>query len=465
MFDLLFSRASIRVFFRIAGAATFALAILVCLLTYELFSGYVDWVRAAREKARIQTVTYELRQSSDDLTRFARLYALTENEEYADNYRKVLGIRSGDVPRPPRYEHIYWDLPPDFREARREFAQLQPLSARLNALPLLESEREFLRTSHQRSEKLAELELDVFNAVRSGGEEAIRQARDKLFSAQYQERKTEVMLPLDELLNSLETRYSEKDAQIRGRIDLFFTSFAAVLASLLLLVGLMLMYARKKILAPMRHLQDNIRDIRGGVPPKRRIFYSDEFGDLMRQFYSMKEQMDRSYHDLEMVSFTDSLTGLYNRHYFFQMAKQQAQIAARNGHPVCVLICDVDHFKAVNDTHGHLTGDEALKHVASLVRGSVRESDICARFGGEEFVVLLNNSNIGNSADIGEKIRAALAKTPCVAGDITLNMTVSIGVSTVRGAGLSNINEAIDQADKALYEAKNAGRNLVRRAD
>ncbi len=460
MFDPLFSGVRIRAFFPVTGAATLALLLLVCALTYGLFSAYTEWVRATREKAEIQTLTDELRQSSDDLTRFARLYAVTGDEAYVNNYREVLAIHSGEAPRPRLYEHIYWDLSPEMRDIRHPKGPPESLSMRFGRLPLLSSERVLMQRSRDFSNALAQTELNFF---KFSEERDLRRARELLFSAEYQARKSDVMLPLDNLLHSLEVRYAETTDDILRRIELFFVAFAMLLAVFLALAALMQVYARKKVLAPMDHLLANIRDIRHGVPPKRRIFYSDEFGELMRQFYSMKEQMDRSYHDLEMVSFTDELTGLYNRHYFSQMAKQQAQVAARSKHPLCVIICDVDHFKAINDTHGHLTGDEALKHVAGLVRGCVRESDLCARFGGEEFVVLLNNSNIDNSAEIGEKIRATLEKTPCRSGDVTLNMTISIGVAVVRGAGAGDINEAIDHADRALYEAKNAGRNLVRR--
>lgn len=441
-----------------------ALLILACALTYGLFSSYTEWVQITREKSRIQTLTDELRQSSDDLTRFARLYAITGDKIYAANYREVLAIRNGSGQRPLRYEHIYWDLSADIRDIRHPKGTPESLNKRFDNLPLLSEERGLMEQSQKHSESLAIIEQDFFNTSDTADTAALLlRTQETLFSDSYQAKKSAVMLPLDNLLLSLETRYATRTNEIRHRINAFFIAFAVLLAVFLAFTGLILVYVRQKVLAPVRHLQSNIRDIRRGLPPKKRIFYSDEFGDLMRQFYSMKEQMDRSYQDLEMVSFTDSLTGLYNRHYFFQMAKQQTQVAVRSKHPVCVILCDVDHFKPINDTHGHLVGDEALKHISDIVRKSVRESDICARFGGEEFVVLLNNSNIDNSSTIAEKIRATLESTPCHADGITLNMTISAGVASIDGAGDNNINDAIDKADKALYEAKNAGRNRVRR--
>ena len=126
-----------------------------------------------------------------------------------------------------------------------------------------------------------------------------------------------------------------------------------------------------------------------------------------------------------------------------------------------MLICDVDHFKAVNDMRGHLVGDEALKHVANLIRESIRESDVCARFGGEEFIVLLNNADVDVGVGIGEKIRSNIEKTPCEHKGVDLHLTISIGAAELGKDG--DINDAIDRADKALYDAKNSGRNRVSR--
>ena len=219
---------------------------------------------------------------------------------------------------------------------------------------------------------------------------------------------------------------------------------------------------RRKILAPMHNLDDNIRSIQKNETMREYPCHDDEMGLVMRRFYSMKEQIDVDLEDLKKAGFTDSLTGLYSRRYFFQVAQHQAQVSTRNGHSACLLVCDADHFKRVNDTYGHLVGDSALKHIATLLSDNVRESDVCARFGGEEFIVLLNNSNIDNSILIGEKVRAAIERTPCKHGAVTLSMTVSIGVSDIRGSLESDVNEAFDRADKALYAAKNGGRNQVR---
>ena len=466
--DWLFSKIRIGAFIPVVGAAMLALALLICALTYGLFSAYNDLAAVARQKSEVQAITGELRKSSDHLTRLVRLYAVSGEEIHINNYREVLAIRRGESPRPQRYEHIYWDLSPDIRARRHPPGAAQSLSERLARLPLLPDEQAFLEESLAQSDRLAELEKQFIDAA-ARGDYGDRQAaaREMLFSDDYQSRKSDVMLPLDKLLDSLDRRYETRTDEIENYIGGIFSLFAILLAAFLAVASLMLMFMRQKVLAPMHHLLNNIRGIRRGEVLKRRIFYSDEFGDLMRQFYSMKEQMDRSYQDLEMVSFTDELTGLYNRHYFFQMARQQLQVAARAGHPVSILICDVDHFKSINDTHGHLVGDKALKHIAELLRNAFRESDVCARFGGEEFVILLNDSPLINSIVVAEKIRETVADAPYKDDDITLPITISIGVATIQNAknpSESAINDTIDEADKALYEAKNAGRNCVRSA-
>lgn len=238
----------------------------------------------------------------------------------------------------------------------------------------------------------------------------------------------------------------------------------AGLAVLLLLLGVLAavvqVWARKKMLLPVRYLSEDMEKIQNNIPAEKRVFYQDEIGGLAERFYAMKAQMEENYRNLEKISFTDALTGLYNRRYFVQVARQQMQMSIRTKHPLCILIADVDHFKSINDTYGHLIGDEALKHAANMVRGSVRESDICARFGGEEFIVLLNNTSLENGAVLAEKMRAALEKTPCKTEADTLRMTISIGVSEIKPEE-GGVNDAINFADRALYDAKSSGRNKV----
>jgi len=121
---------------------------------------------------------------------------------------------------------------------------------------------------------------------------------------------------------------------------------------------------------------------------------------------------------------------------------------------------DIDHFKKINDTYGHDVGDLVLKTFADLIRGIIRKSDICARFGGEEFVVLLPNTDREGARVLAERIRTAVAKNPVEHGSIVIVFTVSIGISQCR-KGMQSIDELIKEADIALYRAKEGGRNRV----
>ena len=161
----------------------------------------------------------------------------------------------------------------------------------------------------------------------------------------------------------------------------------------------------------------------------------------------------------------DPLTGLYNRRHFDERLSSELAAAQRHGRPVSILMIDVDHFKTVNDEHGHLAGDEALKMVAFVLRGAVRKEDVLARYGGEEFVVIARETLLEGARVLAERIRRAVERSHCAWQGRDLGVTVSIGVTV--SAGLSQFvegrseREAIEAADRALYLAKQGGRNRV----
>ncbi|MBB4285070.1 GGDEF domain-containing protein [Roseospira goensis] len=167
---------------------------------------------------------------------------------------------------------------------------------------------------------------------------------------------------------------------------------------------------------------------------------------------------------LEALAAQDPLTGVFNRRAFFAVAEHVIVHRSRTGQAVSVLVFDLDNFKAVNDTHGHAAGDDALRHVVTTARGALRGEDLLARLGGEEFVVLLPETNAGAALRVAERLRAAIATAPAVLTDGTrLTLTASVGVSTAgpqdRGETVASL---IARADRALYAAKAAGRDRVR---
>ncbi len=158
---------------------------------------------------------------------------------------------------------------------------------------------------------------------------------------------------------------------------------------------------------------------------------------------------------------TDAMTGLLNRRAFLDLAAQQVAFSRRYGGGLCAVVADIDHFKSVNDTHGHATGDTAIKAVAELLKRTARESDLVARFGGEEFVVLLMASDLDATAAYAERVRAALAADALILPDgQTLWLTISLGCAALLTQD-KDVQDTIDRADGALYAAKSAGRNRV----
>ena len=161
------------------------------------------------------------------------------------------------------------------------------------------------------------------------------------------------------------------------------------------------------------------------------------------------------------LSTKDGLTGVFNRRYFDIHVRQMVDKSKETKKPVCIMMFDVDHFKQVNDTYGHLAGDAVLKTLASVLKSSFRVTDLIARYGGEEFIVLLNNIDLQNSLQVAEKTRSLIETTefaiPAQVGSI--HKTISIGVAEYHQG--DTVEEFISKADKALYEAKETGRNKV----
>ncbi len=160
--------------------------------------------------------------------------------------------------------------------------------------------------------------------------------------------------------------------------------------------------------------------------------------------------------EYEQLSVTDALTGLLNRRYIEARLSEEVKRSNRHGYPMSFMMIDVDHFKQYNDNFGHPAGDEALKLVAHVIRETLRRADIAARFGGEEFSILLPQTNSDEASMIGERLRRNIAETKFPHRVVT----TSIGVASC-SADLCSVRDLVSAADKALYEAKERGRNRV----
>ncbi|WP_150909681.1 sensor domain-containing diguanylate cyclase [Marinobacter halotolerans] len=173
-----------------------------------------------------------------------------------------------------------------------------------------------------------------------------------------------------------------------------------------------------------------------------------------------KRALEKANEQLEKLSMTDRLTGLLNRGTWENLIDAEYERNRRYGHPTCLVMFDIDHFKPVNDTHGHLAGDEVIKYTADVVRKSLRQSDIPGRYGGEEFGIILPETDAEGAKTICERIRETIEKSTVKTTVADIQYTVSIGIAPLTD-GPENYMQWLQQADQALYAGKAGGRNRV----
>jgi diguanylate cyclase len=177
-----------------------------------------------------------------------------------------------------------------------------------------------------------------------------------------------------------------------------------------------------------------------------------------REIQALQENLE----DVRAESLTDGLTNIPNRKAFDMNLRQEAMNAMESGEDLCLLICDIDHFKKFNDNYGHQTGDQVLKLAGMILTQNVKGRDTAARYGGEEFAIILPNTPLDAACNLANKVREAVASKRIrkkSTGEDFGAITMSIGVAKFRGG--ESLSELIQRADKGLYQAKDNGRNCV----
>lgn len=175
-----------------------------------------------------------------------------------------------------------------------------------------------------------------------------------------------------------------------------------------------------------------------------------------------KKQVNKLQNDINKYkteSVTDHLTGLYNRKYMDMKIGEEIERYKRMNTPFCVVLVDIDHFKQVNDTYGHLIGDQVLKHLSNLIKENIRKTDFAFRYGGEEFLILLSNVDVRNASHVSDQIRKKLETTNFSIKDKSFNCTASFGISIIEKDDTAE--SVIKRADDRLYKAKEMGRNMI----
>ncbi|GAA0771331.1 diguanylate cyclase [Ideonella azotifigens] len=205
--------------------------------------------------------------------------------------------------------------------------------------------------------------------------------------------------------------------------------------------------------AQVRWADGNLREVMF-----HKAVYRDEFGRPAGQAGAMFDITERRQleHRLRHLAGTDVLTGLHNRRSFIEQAGQRLRDACQRGQPMALLLLDVDHFKQVNDEHGHAAGDAMLCHLTQLVRATLRADDIFARVGGDEFAVVLDGPE--HAASLAQRLPLLFDEHPLKLGERQLPCRISLGAALIRPE-LHTVDSALNQADLALYEAKRQGRN------
>lgn len=184
---------------------------------------------------------------------------------------------------------------------------------------------------------------------------------------------------------------------------------------------------------------------------------SDTPCQFLQELHILRKEVDL----LKEQVRTDALTGLYNFRFFSDALPLEMERARRSFQPLSLIILDIDHFKGFNDRWGHELGNRALLHIAKLISLTIRKLDFACRFGGEEFVILLPNTDLRQTMSVAQRLREIIATTPLVNDDDAIAITASLGVDEFRGNHSDSPKGFVERVDAWLYRAKHAGRNCV----
>lgn len=243
--------------------------------------------------------------------------------------------------------------------------------------------------------------------------------------------------------------------------------FMALVASIIVVFASYLTFVRfSKPVDRLVSLMESVGE--GRLPDVDVTANNDEIGYLTNQFKEMvsnlrrqQKEIDKVHEQLEQQATTDELTGFYNRRFLYNIYPKLWSEANRQRKTMGVILADIDHFKMVNDTHGHLAGDEILKQFAEIINQCSRVSDFLIRMGGEEFLIL-TSEGIESAQVLAEKIRSRLEQTPMKTSSGEIRITCSFGIAQAEiSDGKDSLSAVLRRADLALYRAKDSGRNRV----
>ncbi|MEK6742776.1 MAG: diguanylate cyclase [Nitrospirota bacterium] len=309
-----------------------------------------------------------------------------------------------------------------------------------------EKERKFIEAAGAEWEKARIMGMGILAIPHPGGN-ATAASRMKVFDAHIGHASDILNLLYDEVLHEIDKqRAHARSVQWNETVFLIAVFTGALVVALV--AGFLL---SRSIILPIRALQDGVFRFGQGDNSFRVVLdRNDEFGRLAKTLNSMAERLEY-----------DGLTGVYNRQEFHRKLKNELDRSLRYGHTCTLLMVDLDHFKQVNDTYGHLCGDDALRAVTMRLLKDVRNFDSVARYGGEELVIIMPETGTAGARAVAERIRESVSTRPITTtrGAI-LDLTISIGMAAFPADARSE-DDLIAAADQALYTAKQQGRNRV----
>lgn len=442
----------------------------VFVLFLVSFFVYVNAERAidTANTKRLQSflLADELRQSSDDLTRMVRTYAVTGEPRYRQHFDEIFAIRNGDAPKPENYHYIYWDLVDATNTRPRSFGSPVALLNTMRQVGFTDIELAQLVFAKQASDDLTNIEQRAMELVASGDPELREQALMLLHNDEYHLAKAGIMRPIDTLYEMMSSRTA--DAVRKAEIYARWLRLVFVILGLTLLLMLWQLKQRQLAIlgAPVAELYSRIEALGNGdfntdivVPVGKDNTLLGWLSRTRHRLFLLEHTRMQVQQRLEHLAHYDPLTGLSNRVLLAEQLQKSMLNATQNASLLAVAFVDIDGFKAVNDRFGHALGDQVLQTLSKRLVAAVGKDNIVARMSGDEFVFLLNTlAHVEDSQLLLQQVLDSLA-VPMTIDGTTIALSASIGVSFYPQNADVAAEQLLRQADQAMYVAKQAGKN------
>lgn len=449
-----------------------AVALLVLVLFVISFRLYVDAERdielAHQQRLQSFLLADELRQSSDDLTRMVRTYAVTGDERYRRYFNEIFAIRNGDLPRPVDYHHIYWDLVDETDRRPRATAKAVALLDLMREAGFTESELSQLVSAKQASDALTQIEQEAMRLVASGEPMLREQALRMLHDTAYHQAKAGIMQPIDQLYSLMRQR---TDAAVIAA-----ERQARLLRALFVLLGVMLLWLlwrfkqreRAVLGAPVTEIYRRIEQLGQGVFTQPAPLAEQDTNTVLgwlshtqQRLAQLEQNRQSAQQRLQQLAHYDPLTGLPNRFLLAERLQQAMQQATQQQQSLALAFIDLDGFKAVNDQLGHPHGDRVLLELSRRLSEQATAGSLVSRISGDEFVLLL--TGLEHNSDCSAVLQQALdaMATPVLIDGVSSQLSASIGVSFYPQQLAVEPEQLLRQADQAMYLAKQAGKNRI----